>query len=123
MSPVDSWITMALWVFGGTYAAWGGLVAMVTVGDRWRDRLERRAWRTLWTRSCPSGVCNGRVWEIVPHPFDPDLGATYDRSEVCPACRHDGNQLVEFDLDTVTLDEIKALDRAHRIVPDVRLIG
>lgn len=68
-------------------------------------RAEERITSTLYRTSCDK--CS-REWEWVAKPFDPDLGATFDRSEECPACLYEARRVIELDLDDITPAQIRA---------------
>lgn len=68
-------------------------------------RKEERVTRTLHRTVCDK--CS-RVWEFTTHPFDPDLGQFYDRTETCPACLYHAGRMVELDMDTLTPARLRA---------------
>ena len=71
-----------------------------------KSDAEERIARTLYRTTCD--VC-GRVWELTTQPFDADLGATYDRTETCPACLMHANRHVDIDLDTTSAADIRRM--------------
>ena len=90
-----------------------GLLGLCTIfarlGGRAHQKLERRYWRTLYTRTCD--LCH-HEWERIPKAFDPDLGFKFDKPYTCPACRADIGMLVEIDFDTMSASDIaRAFDR------------
>lgn len=67
---------------------------------------EERIARTLYRTTCD--VC-GRVWELTTQPFNADLGATFDRTETCPACLMHANRHVEVDLEKMSAEDIRRM--------------
>ena len=72
------------------------------------SRIEERITSTLHRTFCDK--CS-REWEWVAKPFDPDLGATFDRTETCPACRMHTHppRYVEVDLEKDSADDIRRM--------------
>ena len=103
-------------LFAATYAAWGLLSAAAVMTRKLNERLERRYWKTLHTRSCWTDACKGRQWERITRDFNPDLGSSYDIPETCPACKLDAHQVIEIDFGSSRFrDDVRALDREHTI--------
>lgn len=96
-------------VVGATFTIFYGLAGVAWIGSRVRrsldDRIARRYWRTMHTRTCD--VCS-RVWERVTRDYDADLGFAFDRPGTCPACQLAAGKTIEIDIETMSAAEIKA---------------
>jgi len=116
MTPLESWGTVAVGVFGGSYAIAAMFAAAGRIVHYFHGRVDRQYWVTVPRSVCTEPACGGRVWAKGPvEPYDESVGFFRDTIEVCPACRVDRKSGIEFDMETWTVDDIRALDRDSKI--------
>lgn len=89
--------------------------SLARLGDRARDRIGRRYWRTLHLRTCDR--CH-HTWERLTREYDAALGARVETFSTCPPCRMVSSQPVEIDLDAISLADLRLALRSTNC-PDV----
>lgn len=86
---------------GIVLAAWGLMRAAVTV-SRGPDRPPTCTLHRTFCDKC------SREWEYIAKPYDPDLGATFDRFETCLACLYHSGRVVELKMEDLTPERIRS---------------
>lgn len=77
---------------------------LVRLGDRTRDRIGRRYWRTLHLRTCDR--CH-HTWECMTRDYNPAMGPRVETFVTCPPCRMVSNESVKIDLDAISLADLR----------------
>lgn len=107
MSWINNGLTVCASAFAGAYMIMGLFVVFGRLQDWTLRRLERRRWVTTYSNECPN--CKRKEVRRTGM-YDADLGWDCITSyEWCFPCVYHTNRQLEINLDTMSLDEIKAL--------------